>query len=41
MLAVGGGLLAIWLEVDHDPALALAEPSAESAIAAEGEAMMF
>jgi CheY-specific phosphatase CheX len=40
-LTVGDGFVAIWLEVEHDPALALAEPSPESAIAAEGEAMMF
>jgi len=40
-LTVGGGFVAIWLEVEHDAELALAEPSPESAIAAEGEAMMF
>ncbi|HEY0476565.1 MAG TPA: chemotaxis protein CheX [Kofleriaceae bacterium] len=40
-LAVGTGLLTIWLEIEADPALQLAEPSAESMIAAEGEAMLF
>lgn len=40
-LAVGGGSLAIWLEFEADANLVLAEPSPESAIAAEGEAMLF
>lgn len=40
-LDVGTGFVAIWLEVEADPALVLAEPGPESAIAAEGEAMLF
>jgi hypothetical protein len=40
-LLVGTGLLTIWLEIEADPALQLAEPNAESMIAAEGEAMLF
>jgi CheY-specific phosphatase CheX len=39
-LAVGRGQLSIWLEVDVDAALVLAEPSLEAA-AAEGEALLF
>lgn len=40
-LTVGGGSLSIWLEIDADPALVLAEPSADTQMAAEGEALLF
>jgi hypothetical protein len=40
-LSVGTGYMTFWLEIQADPGLQLAEPSADSMIAAEGEAMMF
>jgi CheY-specific phosphatase CheX len=40
-LAVGQGFVTIWLEIEAEPGLALSEPSPESEMAAEGEAMMF
>jgi len=40
-LAVGNGSLTIWLEIEAEAGLELAEPSADSAVAAEGEAMLF
>jgi CheY-specific phosphatase CheX len=40
-LAVGNGSVTIWLEIEAEAGLELAEPSADSAIAAEGEAMLF
>jgi len=40
-LDVGGGRLAIWLEVDVDAELVLTEPSADTMMAAEGEALLF
>jgi hypothetical protein len=40
-LAVGSGFVALWLEVEADAELTLTEPGPESAIAAEGEAMLF
>jgi CheY-specific phosphatase CheX len=40
-LVVGDGAVTIWLEVEAEAGLALAEPSADSMIAAEGEAMLF
>lgn len=40
-LDVGGGSLAIWLEVEASPDLTLADPGPESMVAAEGEAMLF
>jgi hypothetical protein len=40
-LAVGTGFLTLWLEVEVDPDLVLAEPSAELQIAAEGDTLMF
>jgi len=40
-LAVGDGFLTIWLELEAEPGLELAEPNADSMIAAEGEAMLF
>jgi CheY-specific phosphatase CheX len=40
-LALGAGSITIWLELEADPTLELAEPTADSAIAAEGEAMLF
>jgi len=40
-LSVGSGHIAIWLEIEADPALVLAEPDPTSMIAAEGEAMLF
>lgn len=39
--AVGDGVVTVWLEVEADADLVLAEPSADSMIAAEGEAMLF
>ncbi len=41
VLLVGGGAVTIWLEIEAEAGLALTEPSAESMIAAEGEAMLF
>lgn len=41
LFSVAGGHLTIWLEIEAAPGLVLAEPSADSMIAAEGEAMMF
>src|SRR5262249_54026692 len=40
-LALGAGQLTVWLEVEADAELVLAEPSEDSMIAAEGEAMLF
>lgn len=40
-LAIGSGFMTIWLEIEAEAGLELAEPSADSAIAAEGEAMLF
>jgi len=40
-LAVGAGSLTIWLEIEAAPDLELAEPSEDSMVAGEGEAMMF
>jgi CheY-specific phosphatase CheX len=40
-LAIGPGFMTIWLEIEAEPGLELAEPNADSAIAAEGEAMLF
>jgi CheY-specific phosphatase CheX len=40
-LDVGGGALAVWLEVETYPSLTLADPGPESMIAVEGEAMLF
>jgi hypothetical protein len=40
-LDVGTGHVAIWLEVEADPELALAEPGTGSAVATEGEAILF
>lgn len=40
-LRVGDGALSIWLEIEARPGLVLAEPGAESEMAAEGEALMF
>lgn len=40
-LAVGTGFMMIWLEIEADPGLQLGEPSDDSMIAAEGEAMLF
>jgi hypothetical protein len=40
-LGVGTGFMTIWLEVEAEPGLELSEPSADSMIAAEGEAMLF
>jgi len=40
-LAVGSGFLTIWLEIDAQPGLVLAEPTAEAAMMGEGEAMLF
>jgi CheY-specific phosphatase CheX len=39
-LSVGSGQITIWLEIDVDPALVLAEPC-DDAVIAEGEAMLF
>jgi CheY-specific phosphatase CheX len=39
--AVGPGVVTLWLEIEAEPGLELTEPSADSAIAAEGEAMLF
>jgi hypothetical protein len=40
-LAIGEGFVTLWLEIEAEPGLELAEPTAESAVAAEGEAMLF
>jgi hypothetical protein len=40
-LAVGTGFLTLWLEVEVDPDLVLAEPSADMNIAVEGETLLF
>jgi len=40
-LAVGTGVLTLWLEIEVDPDLVLAEPSADVVIAAEGETLLF
>lgn len=40
-LSVGEGTMTIWLELESEPGLELAEPSADSMIAPEGEAMLF
>lgn len=40
-LAVGAGFLTLWLEIEVDPDLLLAEPSADLMIAAEGETLLF
>jgi len=40
-LAVGGGYVTLWLELDAEPGLELTEPSPDAMIAAEGEAMLF
>lgn len=39
--AVAGGTVTIWLETEAAPGFVLTEPSADSAIAPEGEAMLF
>jgi CheY-specific phosphatase CheX len=41
LLSVGDGFLTIWLEIEAEPGLELAEPNEDSMIAAEGEAMLF
>jgi hypothetical protein len=41
LLEVGDGFITIWLEIEAEPGLVLSEPSADSMIAAEGEAMLF
>jgi hypothetical protein len=40
-LAVGTGFLTIWLEIEAAVGLELAEPTADTMMAAEGEAMLF
>jgi chemotaxis protein CheX len=40
-LAVGSGFLTLWLEVEVDPDLVLAEASADLAIASEGDTLLF
>jgi len=40
-LIVGPGSLTIWLEIEAAPGLELGEPSDDTMIAAEGEAMLF
>jgi CheY-specific phosphatase CheX len=40
-LVMGNGSVTIWLELEAEAGLELTEPTADSAIAAEGEAMMF
>jgi len=40
-LEVGDGRVTIWLETEAAPGFELSEPSADSAIAPEGEAMLF
>ena len=40
-LAVGPGFLTIWLELEAAPGLELSEPTPETEMAAEGEAMLF
>jgi hypothetical protein len=40
-LAVGTGFLTIWLEVEAEAGLELAEPTADTKTASEGDAMLF
>jgi chemotaxis protein CheX len=40
-LAVGAGFITLWLELEVDPDLVLAEPNADMAIVAEGETLLF
>jgi CheY-specific phosphatase CheX len=40
-LVVGTGSVTIWLEIEAEAGLELSEPSADTAMAAEGEAMLF
>jgi chemotaxis protein CheX len=40
-LSVGSGSLTLWLEVEVDPDLVLAEPSADMGVAVEGETLLF
>jgi hypothetical protein len=40
-LAVGTGFLTLWLEVEIDPDLVLAEPTADLQIALEGDTLLF
>jgi CheY-specific phosphatase CheX len=40
-LAVGTGVVALWLEIEAQPDLFLVEPAEATEVAAEGEAMMF
>jgi hypothetical protein len=40
-LAVGEGFITIWLETEAEDGLELAEPTADTMMAAEGEAMLF
>jgi CheY-specific phosphatase CheX len=40
-LAVGTGFLTIWLEIEAEAGLELAEPTADTMMAAEGDAMLF
>jgi hypothetical protein len=40
-LAVGTGFLTIWLEIEAAAGLELAEPTADTMMAAEGDAMLF
>ena len=40
-LQVGSGTVTLWLELEAEPGLELSEPSEDSMIAPEGEAMLF
>lgn len=40
-MAVGPGLVTIWLEIEADPEVVLAEPSPDAGVPAEGEAFLF
>jgi hypothetical protein len=40
-LAVGAGFITLWLEVEVDPDVVLAEPNADMQIAVEGDTLMF
>jgi len=40
-LAVGGGVVTIWFEMEADAELTLAEPGCDTNVAFEGEAMLF
>ena len=40
-LAVGAGFLTLWLELEVDPDLVLAEPNSDMAVAAEGDTLLF